>query len=85
MKGGPGMTQNLAYDMMLEVHGLIRSLSVRTSLDRELRVGETFSLRGRDWVVSNVHQANREGLDRRLVAREVGVFDQTPVTGGPRV
>jgi hypothetical protein len=69
------MTHDLAYDMMLEVKGLIRSLTVRTTLDRELRVGETFSLRGREWVVSNVHHANREGLDRRVIAREVDETD----------
>ncbi|MGH3047200.1 MAG: hypothetical protein ACRDNC_09390 [Gaiellaceae bacterium] len=49
-----GMTQDLAYDMMLEVQGLIRSVAVRTRLDRELRIGETFSMRGRRWVVSEV-------------------------------
>ncbi|MGH3005734.1 MAG: hypothetical protein ACRDOS_07525 [Gaiellaceae bacterium] len=48
------MTQDLAYDMMLEVQGLIRSVAVRTRLDRELRIGETFSMRGRRWVVSEV-------------------------------
>jgi hypothetical protein len=67
----PGMTQDLAYDMMLEVHGLIRSLAVRTRLDRELRIGETFSMRGRHWIVADVHHASSEGLDRRLIAREV--------------
>ena len=38
----------------LEVQGLIRSVSLRTNLDRELRIGETFSMRGRCWVVSEV-------------------------------
>jgi hypothetical protein len=75
------MTQDLAYDMMLEVQGLIRSLAVRTKLDRELRVGETFSLRGRQWVVSNVRYAEREGLDRRLIAREIDA-DDAPITVG---
>jgi hypothetical protein len=65
------MTQDLAYDMMLEVQGLIRSFAVRTTLDRELRVGETFSLRGRDWVVQRVDAVTQEDLDRRLVAREL--------------
>ena len=69
------MAQDLAYDMMLEVQGLIRSLAVRTRIDRELQVGETFSLRGRRWIVSDVHHANREGLDRRLIAREVDEHD----------
>jgi hypothetical protein len=66
-----GMAQDLAYDMMLEVRGLIRSYAVRTRLDRDLRAGETFSLRGRQWVVSNVRPAKSEGLDRRLIAREL--------------
>ena len=78
------MTQDLAYDMMLEVQGLIRSFAVRTRLDRELRVGETFSLRGRRWVVSNIQHANREGLDRRLIAREVGVDDSPKITAASR-
>jgi hypothetical protein len=77
-----GMTQDLAYAMVLEVQGLIRSLAVRTRLDRELRVGETFSFRGRRWVVSDVHHANREGLDRRLIAREVDADDSPPIKAG---
>jgi hypothetical protein len=76
-----GMTQDLAYDMMLEVKGLIRSLAVRTTLDRELRVGEKFSLRGRHWIVSNVHNANREGLDRRVIARELDETDPSLTAG----
>ena len=65
------MTQDLAYDMMLEVQGLIRSLAIRTRLDRELLVGETFSLHGRDWVVERVDAVTEEHVDRRLVAREL--------------
>ena len=65
------MMQDLAYDMMLEVQGLIRSLAIRTRLDRELLVGETFSLHGREWVVQRVHTVTEEDLDRRLVAREL--------------
>jgi hypothetical protein len=72
------MTQDLAYDMMLEVQGLIRSLAVRTTLDRELRVGETFSLHGREWVVQRVDTVTKENLDRRLVAREL-VSDLNPI------
>lgn len=45
--GNALMTQDLAYDMMLEAQGLIRSFRVRMSLDRELRIGETFSTLGR--------------------------------------
>jgi hypothetical protein len=72
------MTQDLAYDMMLEVQGLIRSLAVRTTLDRELRVGERFNLHGRDWVVQRVDAVTEEDLDRRLVAREL-VPDLKPI------
>ena len=72
------MTQDLAYDMMLEVQGLIRSLAVRTRLDRELLVGETFSLHGREWVVQRVHAVTEDDLDRRLVAREL-VSDLNPI------
>ncbi len=65
------MTQGLAYDMMLEVQGLVRSLAVRTTLHRELRIGETFSMSGRRWVVSDVQVMNRKGVDRRLIASEI--------------
>ena len=73
------MTKDLAYDMMLEVQGLIRSVSLRTSLDRELRIGETFSMRGRHWVVSEVRPVRSAGVDRRLIAREV----DSPAAGTP--
>jgi hypothetical protein len=65
------MAQDLAYDMMLEVQGLIRSLAVRTTLNRELLVGETFNFQGRDWVVERVQPVASAELDRRVVAREV--------------
>jgi hypothetical protein len=72
------MSRDLAYDMMLEVQGLIRSLALRTTLDRELQVGETFTLHGRTWVVQRVAAASGENLDRRLVARELA-SDLTPI------
>jgi hypothetical protein len=72
------MSRDLAYDMMLEVQGLIRSLALRTTFDRELRVGETFTLHGRSWVVQRVDAVSDEHLDRRLVARELD-SDLTPV------
>jgi hypothetical protein len=72
------MARDLAYDMMLEVQGLIRSLAVRTTLDHELHVGETFNLRGRDWVVERVDLVASKDLDRRLVAREV-VSEPSPI------
>jgi hypothetical protein len=65
------MAKDLAYDMMLEVRGLIRSFGVRTTLDRDLRVGESFDLRGRRWVVSRVDTVEKPDLDRRLVAQGV--------------
>ena len=65
------MAKDLAYDMMLEVRGLIRSFGVRTTLDRDLRVGESFDLRGRRWMVSKVDAVEKDDLDRRLVAHEV--------------
>lgn len=64
------MTERLVYDMMLEVEGLVRSLTVRTTLHRELRIGETFSVSGRRWVVSDVQVVNRKGVYRRLIASE---------------
>ena len=64
------MTERVVYDMMLEVEGLVRSLTVRTTLRRELRIGETFSVSGRRWVVSDVQVVNRKGVDRRLIASE---------------
>jgi hypothetical protein len=65
------MAQDLSYDMMLEVQGLIRSLAVRTEFDRELHVGDRFNLLGRDWIVATVRAGDKEGFDRRLIAREV--------------
>jgi hypothetical protein len=60
---------------MLEVTGVLRSILVRTKLDSDLRVGETFDLRGRRWVVSSVDQIGGEDFDRRAVAREVAEAD----------
>jgi hypothetical protein len=65
------MAKDLAYDMMLEVRGLIRSFGVRTTLDRDLSVGESFDMHGRNWVVAKVDTVHKDDLDRRLVAREV--------------
>ena len=73
------MTQRLAYDMMLEVQGLVRSLAVRTTLHRELRIGETFSMSGRRWVVSDVQVVNRKGVDRRLIASEIVPPEASPI------
>ena len=75
------MSQDLAYDMMLEVQGLIRSLALRTSLDRELQIGDTFNMRGRRWVVTGVQSVTSAGVDRRLTAREVEVPDGAALAG----
>ena len=69
------MSAELTYDLMLEVTGVLRSIPVRTKLDSDLRVGETFDLRGRRWVVSSVDQIGGEDFDRRAVAREVARSD----------
>ena len=69
------MSVELTYDLMLEVTGVLRSIPVRTKLDSDLRVGETFDLRGRRWVVSSVDQIGGEDFDRRAVAREVAEAD----------
>jgi hypothetical protein len=69
------MSAELTYDLMLEVTGVLRSIPVRTRLDSNLRVGETFDLRGRRWIVSSVGQIGGEDFDRRAVAREVAEAD----------
>ena len=69
------MSADLTYDLMLEVTGVLRSIPVRTKLDSNLRVGETFDLRGRRWIVSSVDQIGGEDFDRRAVAREVAEAD----------
>jgi hypothetical protein len=69
------MSAELTYDLMLEVTGVLRSIPVRTKLDSDLRVGETFDLRGRRWLVSSVDQIGGEDFDRRAVAREVAEAD----------
>jgi hypothetical protein len=69
------MSAELTYDLMLEVTGVLRSILVRTKLDSDLRVGETFDLRGRRWVISSVDQIGGEHFDRRAVAREVAEAD----------
>ena len=65
------MAAQLTYDLMLEVKGVLRSIPVRMTLASELRVGETFDLRGRHWVVSSVERVDREDIDWRVVAQEV--------------
>jgi hypothetical protein len=73
-----GMKQDLAYDMTLEVQGLFRSIALRTRLDRELSVGETFTIQGRRWVVSRMDRGEAHDLDWRLVARELDERNPSP-------
>ena len=54
----------------LEVQGLIRSVSLRTNLDREPRIAETFSCAAGAGSSPKLSRTS-EGLDRRLIAREV--------------
>ncbi len=65
------MANELTYDLMLEVKGVLRSIPVRAELESKLRVGETFDLRGRRWVVSKAEKVDREDFDRRVIACEV--------------
>jgi len=70
MEKNEGVKKDLAYDMMLEVEGLMRSQTVRVTLDRELELGETFDLHGRRWVVAQMGKVKTRTVDRRLVARQ---------------
>jgi hypothetical protein len=69
------MSAELTYDLMLEVKGVLRSITLRTKLDSDLKVGETFDFRGRRWVVSKVDEVWRDDLDRRVVAQQVDDAD----------
>lgn len=64
-----GVRKDLAYDMTLEVEGLMRSQTFRVTLDRELELGETFQMHGRSWVVAQTGKVTAKSFDRRLVAR----------------
>jgi len=69
------MTAELTYDLMLEVKGVLRSITTRTTLDSDLKVGQTFDFGGRHWVVSKVNEVWRDDLDRRVVAQQVDDTD----------
>ena len=66
------MSAELTYDLMLEVTGVLRSIPVRTKLDSNLRVGETFDLRGRRWIVSSVDQIGGDSERQTRLARATG-------------
>jgi hypothetical protein len=72
------MDKDLSYDMALEAQGLFRSIVLRTTLDRELRVGETFTIEGRRWVVSRMDRCDAADIDWRLVAHELVENDPSP-------
>ena len=69
------MPAELTYDLMLEVKGVLRSITVRTKLDSDLKVGQSFDFGGRLWVVSTVNEVWRDDLDRRVVAQQVDDAD----------
>jgi hypothetical protein len=73
-----GMDKDLSYDMALEAQGLIRSIVLRTTLNRDLSVGETFTIEGRRWIVSRMDRCNAEDIDWRLVAHELVEDDPSP-------
>ena len=77
------MERLLTYDMMLEVEAVFRSQDVRVTLHREVEPGETISVHGWDWLVTDVVVAKpNHGLDRRLVAQEIV---KAPHDGGPHL
>jgi hypothetical protein len=73
--GDSDMPAELTYDLMLEVKGVLRSITVRTKLDSDLKVGQSFDFGGRLWVVSKVNEVWRDDLDRRVVAQQVDDAD----------
>jgi hypothetical protein len=73
--GDSDVPAELTYDLMLEVKGVLRSITVRTKLASDLKVGESFDFGGRRWVVSKVNEVWRDDLDRRVVAEQVDDAD----------
>jgi hypothetical protein len=69
------MPDELTYDLLLEVKGVLRSITVRTKLDSDLKVGETFDFRDRRWIVAKVNEVWSDDLDRRVVAQQVDDAD----------
>jgi hypothetical protein len=72
--GDSDMPAELTYELMLEVKGVLL-ITVRTKLDSDLKVGESFDFGGRRWVVSKVNEVWRDDLDRRVVAEQVDDAD----------
>jgi hypothetical protein len=65
------MRNELIYDLMLEVEGILRSRPYRIRRDRELEPGDVLDLDGRRWEITQVGPSRSLHVDRRVVAREV--------------
>jgi len=65
------MRNELIYDLMLEVEGILRSRAYRIRRDRELEPGDVLDLDGRRWEITQVGTSRSLHVDRRVVAREV--------------
>jgi hypothetical protein len=65
------MANALTYDLMLETAGILRSEEIQTELNRELEAGETITLLGRRWLVTDVAMGLGGRPDRRAIAREI--------------
>ena len=64
------MQNVLTYDLMLEPAGILAPRT-RTELKRDLEPGETISVHGRRWLVTDVMTSRARGSNRRAIAREV--------------
>jgi hypothetical protein len=65
------MRNELMYDLMLEVEGILRSRALRIRRERELEPGDVLDLDGRRWEVTQVVPSRSLRVDRRVVAREI--------------
>jgi hypothetical protein len=65
------MRNELMYDLMLEVEGILRSRALRIRRERELEPGDVLDLDGRRWKVTQVGPSRSLRVDRRVVAREI--------------
>ena len=65
------MQNVLTYDLMLEPAGILRAEDTHTELKRDLEPGETISVHGRRWLVTDVMTSRARGSNRRAIAREV--------------
>ena len=65
------MRNELMYDLMLEVEGILRSRALRIRRERELEPGDVLDLDGRRWEVTQVGPSRSLRVDGRVVAREI--------------